>query len=123
MAFCLVRDGHTMKKYFNVIGSGTQKVKVESFYDKGSYNYYTSKQSERGYYISVTVLEVSKRNGYISEAYSLFDSGYKQLVKPVSRASKKAEQEVEDHMMEYADSIIKRLCEEKQIEIGDEWEC
>lgn len=79
-----------MKKYFNVVGSDTQKIRVESFYDKGSYNYYTGKQSERGYYISVTVLEVSKRNGYISEAYSLFDSGYKQLVKPVSRASKKS---------------------------------
>ena len=34
-----------MKKYFNIVGSDTQKIKVESFYDKGSYNYYTGKKA------------------------------------------------------------------------------
>ena len=111
-----------MKKYFNIIGSDTQKIKVEVFYDKGSYSYLTYESSQRGYYISVMLLGVSKKNGYISEEYSLFNSGYKKLIKPVNRASKKAENEVNNHMMAYAKPIIEIMCKEKNIKIGDEWE-
>lgn len=112
-----------MKKYFNIVGSDTQKIKVETFYDKGNYSYFSHTSSERGYYISVMLLGVSKKNGYITEEYSLFNSGYKHLVKAVNRANKKAEKEIEEHMMEYADALIKMLCQEKGLEIGEEWEC
>ena len=106
-----------IKNYLNVKGSDTKKVKVAVFYSKGGINYFNYKQEKRGYYVSVRVVDREVRNGYITESFSMFDSGYKQILKEVGRASKKAEQFAESIAMEYAKPIIERVCQEQGIEL------
>ncbi|NBQ92863.1 MAG: hypothetical protein EBT82_02420 [Micrococcales bacterium] len=60
--------------------------KVNLFYSKGGLNYFTYKQDERGYYLSVKAVEKSQGDGYEVESYVLFN-GVKQFIKSAKRFS------------------------------------
>lgn len=108
-----------IKEYLNVKGSDTKKIKIETYYSKGGINYFTYKNDPRGYYISVSVVERVQKDGYVTESFSLFNNGYKQLLREVGRASKKAEQISDSIAKDCARPIIKRVCEEKGIEVEE----
>lgn len=62
-------------------------IKIYTYYKKDTMNYFTYKNEARGYYLSVTPVE--RARGF--EAFT----GFKILLKEVTRASKKAEAEAE----------------------------
>jgi RimJ/RimL family protein N-acetyltransferase len=64
-----------MKKY-EPIANSPKELKIEVRYNKGGMNYFTSRNEERGYYLSVTPVERTKGEGYTSESYVGF-SGVK----------------------------------------------
>ncbi len=63
-------------------------LRVDVFYSLSGYNLFTYAQEERGYYLSVTPVGLSKGEGFTTEIYGAF-SGIKQLLLPVSRQSRK----------------------------------
>ena len=105
------------EKYLNVKGSNTKKLKVKTYYSKGGMNYFTYKNDPRGYYVSVSIVEREQKDGYVMESFSLFNNGYKLLLREVGRASKKAEQISDSIAMDCVRPIIDRVCLENNIEI------
>ncbi|MFZ9296645.1 MAG: hypothetical protein ACO259_10630 [Bacteroidia bacterium] len=64
-------------------------LKIEVYYNKGGQNYFTYKNEARGYYLSVTPVNVEKReNNIVIECYTAF-SGVKVLLNEVQRQSEK----------------------------------
>jgi hypothetical protein len=76
-----------MKKYEHIANS-PKELEIEVSYNKGGMNYFTSRNEERGYYLSVTPVERTKGDGYTTESYLGF-SGVKKLILPVARQSEK----------------------------------
>ena len=65
-------------------------IKVRTYYKKDTTNFFTYENEARGYYLSVTPIE--RGRGW--ETFTAF-TGFKVLLKEVTRASKKAEAEAE----------------------------
>lgn len=100
-----------MKRY-EAIPNSPQELKIEVRYNKGGMNYFTYKDEERGYYLSVTPVTRSKGEGYTTESYVGF-SGIKKLVLPVARQSEKQYQAAiaaaESHVEELKNYVLSRL--------------
>lgn len=77
-----------MKSYETIEGTD-KSLKVHLYYDKGGMNYFHSTVEKRGYYLSVTPVEIKQCDGYQMESYLAF-SGAKRLVLEVKRQSDKA---------------------------------
>jgi hypothetical protein len=77
-------------------------LEVKVYYDLGGYNYFTYQPKKRGYYVSVSPLEVN--GNFVS--YQGFSGTY-MLLNEVKRQSKKGEEEA-----------LKLFDEKKQIVIG-----
>ena len=105
-----------IKMYINVKGSNTKKIKIETFYSKDRINWFNGKYEDRGYYLSARLTEVTERNGYIQESYILDSNGYKMLIKPVSKASKKQEDIADKMAIEDMNILIDKICAENDIE-------
>ena len=87
--------GNVSKKYEKIEGTDYE-LKIQVYYDKGGMNYFTSRPEARGYYLSVSPVQVERReNGIMVESYAAF-SGIKALVLPVQRQSPKAEKQAEE---------------------------
>lgn len=104
--------GPIMKEYEKVEGTDYE-LKIQVYYDKGGMNYFTSRPEQRGYYVSVSPVQVERRgNGIMVESYAAF-SGVKMLVLPVQRQSPKAEAEAREKAMqvlpELKDAIKERI--------------
>ena len=80
---------HNMEKYLATT-TPNKYIKVYTYYKKDTMNYFTCKTEARGYYLSVTPVE--RARGF--ESFEAF-TGFKVLLKEVTRASKKAEAEAE----------------------------
>lgn len=87
--------GNVSKSYEKIDGTDYE-LKIQVYYDKGGMNYFTSRPEARGYYLSVSPVQVERReNGIMVESYAAF-SGIKALVLPVQRQSPKAEKQAEE---------------------------
>lgn len=106
-----------IKMYMNVKGSDSQKIKIETYYYKGGQNWFNGKFEERGYYLAATLIGITERNGYTVESYSTPSSGYKMLIKAVTRASKKQEDEADKQALQCMNILIDKICTENNIEI------
>lgn len=73
---------------------GSTHVKVELYYAMGGMNYFSGRTEQRGIYISVTPVSISKGSGYTSESYTAF-SGTKQLVQEMRSFNQKRFDEFE----------------------------
>ena len=105
-----------MKKYLK-LKENNQKathLKVETYYSLGGMNYFTYKVEERGYYLSVVPVE--RGNGM--EGFIAF-SGIKQLILPVKRQSKKAEEESEKLYKDYLEQLVNHVLEENNLELEE----
>lgn len=102
------------KKYIKAEGTGVNNLKVELYYSLGGMNYFTYKTEKRGYYLSVTPVEINNRDGWTSECYTMF-SGIKQLVKEVGRKSAKAAEEATRLAIPWEDKLIEYVCNKENI--------
>ena len=103
-----------MKKYIELKNPGkyATHLRIELFYDLGGYNYFTGRQTPRGYYLSVSPVA---REGYM-ESFTAF-SGIKQLVKAVARKSEKAYTTAAESVNDLLPDLIAAVCEKNNIEV------
>lgn len=107
-----------MKKYINV-KENTHHIthlKIEVYYSLGGYNYFTYKQENRGYYLSVSPVERKTDEYGTMESYTAF-TGIKKLIKEVSRKSKKAEAEAEAIAENETKNLIDYVCTKNNLEV------
>lgn len=101
-----------MEKYIKIIKNEKDKnnnLKIKIYYDLGGYNMFTHTPKKRGYYISVTPVERSERNGVKMESITAF-TGYSELLQECSRKSKKAEAAAIEKAPYYEKMIIEYIC-------------
>lgn len=109
-----------MKLYIPVEGKADVNfIKVHTFYDLGGMNYFTSRPTKRGYYVSCTPVFRDDKNGYATES-TVLGSGYKQLCKEVTRQTKKAAAEAEIVAGKLYEAIVSRICREEGLTIKEE---
>jgi hypothetical protein len=75
-------------KEIPIEGKPNHYYKATLFYSKGGLNYFSYKNEDRGYYLSVKAVEQKKGEGYVVESYVLFN-GVKSLVQTANRFSQK----------------------------------
>lgn len=103
-----------MKQYRKIVGTENKYLKSEVYYNKGGINYFTSKTEPRGYWASVTIVEVDRReNGVSIESFSLFGSGYKEFLFEVKKQSNKAYEKAVDESGDIISKIENKLLAEK----------
>lgn len=102
-----------IKMYMKVKGSDTRKIKIETCYYKGGTNWFTGKIDERGYYLSARLIEMTEEYGCVLDSYS---NGYKMLIKAVTRASKKQEDEADKQALQCINVLVDKICAENNIE-------
>lgn len=110
-----------MKKYIELQEKtrNATHLLIELRYNLGGFNYFTYKQEPRGYYLSVSPVELKQRDGYTLESYTAF-TGTKYLVKEVPRKSTKAEREAEEKAEELEKALIRFVCAQNNIAIPTE---
>jgi len=109
--------GNVMKEYEKVEGTNYE-LKIQVYYNKGGMNYFTSRPEARGYYVSVSPVQVERRgDGIMVESYSAF-SGVKMLVLPVQRQSPKAEAEARKKAMEVLPELKEAIKERIKSKLG-----
>ena len=103
----MANGGNVSKSYEKIEGTDYE-LKIQVYYDKGGMNYFTSRPEARGYYLSVSPVQVDRReNNIIVESYAAF-SGIRALILPVQRQSPKSEKQAE----ELAQKMITELKEQ-----------
>lgn len=108
-----------MEKYIEVKENPAKitHLKIELYYCIGGFNYFTYRAENRGYYLSVTPLEMHTSNrGYTTEMYTT-SSSIKQCIKEVTRKSKKAEAEAEKLAADTINNLIDYVCNKNGLEI------
>lgn len=93
-----------MKKYIHI--EGEKHLKVEIYYSKGGMNYFNYKVEPRGYWLSVSPVEVTRSgSGVTMESYAAF-SGKKVFLLEVKRQSDKAMTQAIEKSKEYEQAMI-----------------
>lgn len=88
-------------------------LKVHLYYSLGGYSYMTCETEARGYYLSVSPVEIKEiDNGIVSETYQAY-TGVKTLLLEVKRKSKKAERQAIRIAEEKLDTLINHVLEAK----------
>lgn len=103
-------------KYIPAKGHGVNNLRVDLYYSLGGMNYFTYKSEARGYYLSVTPVEVSDHNGYKCESTVLM-SGIKKLIKEVSRQSQRAANEAAELAKGFEEMLIDYVCRTEGVEV------
>lgn len=86
-------------------------IEIEVYYSKGGMNYFTSRNEQRGIYVSVS--PVTRRENSVS--YTAF-TGIKKLIKPMARFSQKVLNETSVEATEL-NSLIEHVCQQNGIEL------
>ena len=110
-----------MKKYIALKPNTSTKsnanyLKIELYYSLGGYNPFTGKPEGRGYYLSVSPVETSNRDGIDFESYAAF-TGSKICILEVTRKSKKAEENAAKLATEKENDLIQYVCTRNHLEI------
>ena len=106
-------------KYIPAKGHKVNSLRVELYYSLGGMNYWTYKQDGRGYYLSVTPVERTQHNGYMTEGYTM-GSGVKMLIKEVNRKSAKVAAEAEVLAQPHIQELIDYICNKEGVEVINE---
>lgn len=106
-----------MKRYLELVeNEKATHILVETRYNLGGFNCFTYAQEKRGYYLHVTPVKRELRDGYTLESFTAF-SGYKQLIREVSRKSAKAEAAAEAAAADIIDIMVSRVCHKNGLEV------
>jgi hypothetical protein len=109
-----------MKKYIPVKETEyATHIKIELRYNLGGISWATYQPEKRGYYLHVTPVKRETRDGYALESFTAF-TGYKQLVKEVTRKSVKAEAAAEAAAADILDIMVERVCRKNDLELAQE---
>lgn len=107
-----------MTKYIPVKeNAAATHIKIELRYDLGGYNMFDYTPKKRGYYIHVMPVTRETRDGYALETFTAY-TGYKQLVKEVTRKSAKAEAAAEAEAADIIDIMVERVCMKNGLELA-----
>jgi hypothetical protein len=101
-----------MNKYIKIIENTKDHnthLRVELYYNKGGQNYYTGRPEKRGYYISVSPVELSTHGGVTMISETAF-SGVRILAHECARKSKTAETAARTAAIEPAKKMIDYIC-------------
>lgn len=101
-----------MKKYLSVQGNDVNCLKIEVYYHLGGINYFTYKDEQRGYYLSIS--PINKRGN--TESYTAF-SGIKILLLEVKRKSNKSYNEALKLAKDLEEKYIKYVCDRNNLKL------
>lgn len=109
-----------MKKFLELNNNSMEAthLKIEVYYSLGGYNCFTYKPETRGYYLSVSPVKRSTREGITFESYTAF-SGVKICLLEVSRKSKKAEEKAHELSIEKESELIAYICGRYGLEVSE----
>lgn len=108
-----------MKKYLKLKpNEKATHLKIELYYHLGGTNWYTYKNDERGYYLSICPVSLCDRGSYATETYEIF-SGRKILLYTVKRKSKNSKQIAIQKANEILDSFVNQICNQNNIEVEE----
>ena len=99
-------------EYINIQGKDATHLKCELYYSLGGFNCFTHEEEPRGYYVSVS--PIRKADGF--ESYWAF-SGYKQIVQPCARRSKKQQAAAEEKYIEVRNLLCDHLIKDNDYKI------
>ena len=101
-----------MKQYKELVANteGSTHIKIDTSYNLGSAT------SPRGYYLTVMPVTREQREGYSTESFMAY-TGYRYLLKEVTRKSSKAEAAADQIAEEKAGAIVERICKENQLNL------
>ena len=91
-------------------------IEADVYYTKGGYSYFTYRDTPRGYFMSVSRIGRYDLGGAIMEAQTLFGSGYKQMIKEVSRQTAKGDRESVEVYERDIDEFIKSVFPDLELE-------
>lgn len=74
--------------------AGYTHIQVELYYSLGGMNYFSGKSEPRGYYLSITPVNIKQEDGYAMVGYTMF-SGIKFLIEEATRKGQKKFQELD----------------------------
>jgi hypothetical protein len=112
----MARGGEVSTQY-EAIPNTTYELKIEVYYDKGGMNYFSGGVDKRGYYLSVTPVQIErKENNVMIESYTAF-SGVKKLILEVERQSGKSAQKAKE-LAEYLIPELKQYVLNQMTEKG-----
>lgn len=109
-----------MEKYIEIAscnGNATH-IKVYTYYSLGGFSCWTYENNARGYYLAVQPVERSARGGVVLEGFTAF-SGVKKCILPVSRKSKKAEENAEKIAADHEKELIDYVCRKNGIILAE----
>lgn len=107
---------YLLKEYINAEGKDVNKLRITVYYSLGGVNYATYKQESRGYYLSVTPVNIEDKGYCVCESQTMF-TGIKKLIKPVSRQSKKAADEALELAKESRQELIDYVCHQEGVKL------
>lgn len=107
---------NTITRTFDAEGKDVNKLDVDIHYEKGGWSYMTGRESQRGYYFSVTPYEVDG----MWRSYRAF-SGSKTCVLPCERQSKKRFEQASAMLDDLIADYLPSWLEENGITISDEY--
>ena len=97
---------------------GLTELEISLDYRLGGMNYFTNRNEPRGYYLSVTPLARKTHNGYETVMFDSRLSGYKHIVKEVTRKSNKAEQEALNESKAWEDEMVEAVLTQYGLELA-----
>lgn len=112
-----------MRRDIKANGQDINTIRVEVDYNKGGYSYVTGREIKRGYYLTVSPLEVQRdeQRGYLTERYSPFtQKSARVLLKEVKRKSDKAEREAVEMAQNYIGILVEDVAEANECEVLEE---
>jgi hypothetical protein len=110
--------GGEVSKQYEDIPNTTYQLKIKVYYDKGGMNYYSGGTNKRGYYLSVTPVQIERQgNNVMIESYTAF-SGIKKLILEVERQSPKSAEKAKE-LAESSISELKQYVLNQMIERGE----
>jgi hypothetical protein len=108
--------GGAVSKEYEAIPNTTYELKIQVYYDKGGMNYYSGGTNKRGYYLSVTPVQIQRQGNVMIESYTAF-SGIKKLILEVERQSEKSAQKAKE-LAEYSIPELKQYVLNQMIKQG-----
>lgn len=109
-----------MKKYIPVSGNNeVTHIRVDIVYDLGGYSMVSYRPKPRGYYLTVVPVKREERYGFMMESFTAF-TGYRQLLKEVSRKSAKAEKVAEQTAEVITPIFVEKICAENHVKVEEE---
>lgn len=113
-----------MKKSFYLVPNNKNRensLDIEVAYELGGINWYNGQNNARGYYLRVipseTRINDDGKGGSLVSVTEILGKGFKFLLLPVSRCSKKSEKAAEELALEKLRWLVDKTCNEYELQL------